>query len=671
MDKKQAESRISELCNEINEHNYRYYVLSEPSISDRDFDLLLEELIKLEQQFPDLLKPDSPSQRVGGEVTKSFKSVKHKYPMLSLGNTYSAEELLEFHDRVKKLIPDEKIEYVCELKFDGVAIGLVYNEGLLVQAVTRGDGVQGDDVTANVKTIKSIPLRLHGNEYPKQFEIRGEIIMPHSIFEKINEDRLDIGEAPFANPRNAASGTLKLQDSAEVAKRKLDCFLYALYGDNLPYSSHEEALNAAGNWGFKISKDHRLCKSFEEVLKYIAHWDEAREHLPFDIDGVVIKVNNYRQQEELGFTAKSPRWAISYKFKAQSAATILKSVSYQVGRTGAITPVANLTPVLLAGTTVKRASLHNADQIEKLDLHDGDTVFVEKGGEIIPKITGVDLSKRSAHALKVKFIDECPECHTELKRKEGEAQHYCPNEDGCPPQIKGRIEHFTARKAMNIEGLGTETIDLFVEKNLIKDIADIYELRKEDILQLDRFGEKSAANILDGIASSKKVSFERVLFALGIRYVGDTVARKLARHFLNIDQLISASAEKLMEAPEVGEKIAGSILEYFANPKNVALISRLRKQGLQFEILESEMPKRISDKLKGLTLVITGTFVQHSREDYKRMIEENGGKNGSGVTKKTSYLVAGSESGPSKLDKAGELGVKVIDEQALLDLLSE
>lgn len=665
-----AAERIAELTRLINEHNFRYYVQAEPVISDFEFDQLLDELIRLEKQHPDLALPDSPTQRVGGDITKAFKTVVHRYPMLSLGNTYSEEELSEFDERIQKLIPDEDYEYVCELKFDGVAIGLTYRNGLLVQAVTRGDGIQGDDVTVNVKTIKSIPLRLHGSGWPDEFEIRGEIIMPRAAFDKINEDRSDIGEPPLANPRNAAAGTLKLQDSAEVARRKLDCFLYALYGDALPYENHEDALKAAADWGFKISQDRKVCPTLADVIQYIHQWDSGRLKLPFDTDGVVIKINNYRQQEELGFTAKSPRWAIAYKYKAQSVSTILNEVTYQVGRTGAITPVANLQPVFLAGTTVKRASLHNADQIEKLGLHLGDTVFVEKGGEIIPKITGVDISKRPDHAAPIGFIERCPECNAVLIRKDGEAQHYCPNEEGCPPQIKGRIEHFTSRKAMNIEGLGSETIDLFVETKLLNDIADIYSLKKEDIMQLDRFGEKSAANIIQGIDDSRKVPFERVLFAIGIRYVGDTVARKLARHFHSIDGIINAGFDHLTEAPEVGQKIAQSVLDFFSKEKNHEVIRRLKAAGVQMEISEDNQLKKLSDRLAGLTIVITGTFVQHSRDEYKKMIEENGGKNGSGITKKTSFLFAGADAGPSKLDKAAELGVKLINEEEFLSMIS-
>lgn len=664
-----ARARVAELTALINDHNYRYYILSDPLISDYDFDQLLNELIHLEKEFPSLQESDSPTQRVGGEITKNFETVQHVYPMLSLGNTYSEDELKEFHERVVKGIPDEKVEYVCELKFDGVAIGIQYENGKFKRAVTRGDGIKGDDVSANVKTIRSLPLRLKEGNYPPQFEIRGEIILPRATFERINEERIDIGETPFANPRNSASGTLKLQDSAEVAKRKLDCFLYALYGDNLPFSTHEDGLKAAASWGFKVSSDRKVCGSIEEVFEFINYWEKKRPELPFDIDGVVIKVNSFSQQGELGFTAKSPRWAISFKYKAESGSSQLLSVDYQVGRTGAITPVANLSPVPLAGTIVKRATLHNEDQIEKLDLHVEDTVFVEKGGEIIPKITGVDLSKRKPGAKKVVFIHRCPECDSELVRKEGEAQHYCPNSLLCPPQVKGRIEHFTSRKAMNIDGFGTETIDLFVEKGLINDIADIYRLKKQDILSLERFADKSAGNIIDAVEASKKMSFEKVLFAIGIRFVGDTVAKKLARHFGSIDALIAADATQLMEAPEVGQVIAASIIDFFADPVNRKMIESLRSHGLQFQLSAEDMPVKVSEKLKGISIVISGTFEKHSRDKYKQIIEENGGKNASGVTRKTSFLLAGADAGPSKLEKANEYGVKIIDENQFLEML--
>ncbi len=664
-----VKDRIAELTATINDHNYRYYILSDPLISDFDFDQLLNELIQLEKDYPELMDPNSPSQRVGGEITKNFETVKHVYPMLSLGNTYSEDELKEFHERVIKSIADEKVEYVCELKFDGVAIGIQYEKGKFKRAITRGDGIQGDDVTANVKTIRSLPLQLKDENYPDQFEIRGEIILPRATFERINEERIDIGETPFANPRNSASGTLKLQDSAEVAKRKLDCFLYALYGENLPFPSHEEGLKMASSWGFKISNDRKVCQSIDEVFAFINYWETKRPELPFDIDGVVIKVNSIAQQNELGFTAKSPRWAISFKYKAESGSSQLLSVDYQVGRTGAITPVANLSPVPLAGTIVKRATLHNEDQIEKLDLHVEDTVFVEKGGEIIPKITGVDLSKRKANSIKVEFIHHCPECNFELVRKEGEAQHYCPNSLVCPPQVKGRIEHFTSRKAMNIDGFGTETIDLFVEKKLINNIADIYQLKKEDILLLERFADKSASNLLEALETSKKVSFEKVLFAIGIRFVGDTVAKKLARHFGSIDALMAADATQLMEAPEVGQVIAASILDFFKDPINQMMIESLKSNGLQFQLSPEDMPVKVSDKLKGISIVISGTFEKHSRDEYKQIIEENGGKNASGVTRKTNYLFAGADAGPSKLDKAKEYGVKIIDEEKFIAMI--
>ncbi len=656
----EAKNQIEKLSTEIENHNYKYYVLSQPGISDYDFDMLLNELIKLEKEFPQFALPDSPTQRVGGQVTKEFETVKHRYPMMSLGNTYSREELADFDERVRKLIGDD-FEYVCELKFDGVAIGLTYENGKLVRAVTRGDGVQGDDVTVNVKTIKSIPLKLHSNDFPDEFEIRGEIILDHNSFAKINAERVDIGEAPFANPRNSASGTLKLQDSAEVAKRRLDCFLYALYGENFSFKSHLEGLKKAREWGFKISNHSKLCKTLDDVFNFISHWEKERDNLDYDIDGIVIKVNNFLQQDELGFTAKSPRWAISYKYKAESVSTVLNSISYQVGRTGAITPVANLEPVLLAGTVVKRASLHNADQIDKLDIRIHDTVFVEKGGEIIPKITAVDLSKRDEKNKKLKYITHCPECNTELIRKEGEANHYCPNENGCPPQIKGKMEHFTSRKAMNIDGLGGETIELFFENNLVRNVADLYDLKKEQMAVLERMGEKSAQKILDGLEESKKVSFERVLFAIGIRYVGDTVAKKVARYFKSYAKIESATMEELIETPEVGEKIAESIFTFVRNEANQKLVQRLQKAGLQFEIIQS-VHAPSGDKLKGLSFVVSGVFKNYSRDELKRLIENNGGKNSSSVSSKTSFLLAGDESGPSKLEKASQLGVKIISE---------
>lgn len=679
MTKEETLVQIQQLSKEIEEHNFRYYQQSSPIISDYEFDQLLNRLIELEKRWPDLIQPDSPTMRVGGTITKEFKTVTHKYPMMSLGNTYSEEELNEFDERIRKMLPDEKIEYACELKFDGVAIGITYKNGQLVQAVTRGDGIQGDDVTANVKTIRSIPLKLikvvsadlfaTNSSFPDEFEVRGEIIMPLAVFENINEERLDIGDAPFANPRNCASGTLKMQDSSEVSKRRLDCFLYGYYGTPL-FANHLEAMNAISSWGFQVSKHRKLCLSIEEVMNYIHSWDEKRDELPFAIDGIVIKVNSYRQQEELGFTAKSPRWAISYKYKAASVATKLEEVTYQVGRTGAITPVANLTPVQLAGTTVKRASLHNADQIAKLDLHVNDTVFVEKGGEIIPKITGVDLTKREADSLPISYITNCPECGTLLQRKEGEAQHYCLNEEGCPPLIKGKIEHFTGRKAMNLEGLGAETVDVFVERGLIHNISDIYSINKDSILQLDRFGEKSAQNIMDGIEKSKEVPFEKVLFAIGIRYVGDTVARKLARHFKSIEAISKATIEQLTEAPEVGSVIAGSVIDFFSKPSNINLINRLKQAGLQFELKAGALPISLGNQFAGKIIVVTGTFERHSRDALKMLIEQHGGKNGSSISKKTTYLLAGNDSGPSKTDKANELGVQVISESDFEAIIS-
>ncbi len=680
MTKEQAGKRIKELSIELDEHNYKYYVLSHPTISDYEFDKLLEELISLEKQFPEFLSPHSPSQRVGGAITKDFATVVHKYPMMSLGNTYSEEDLRDFDQRVRKLLPDDKIEYVCELKFDGVAIGLTYKDGELVRAVTRGDGLQGDDVTANVKTIRSIPLKLKKGDYPAEFEIRGEIILPRKEFDRMNaelaaqlkEDGFseeEINERLYRNPRNTASGTLKQQDSSIVATRNLDCFLYALYGDNLSFKTHFESLDKAREWGFKVSDKTRLCSNLEEVMHYINEWEHRREKLGFEIDGVVIKVNNYLQQQELGFTSKVPRWAIAYKYKAEAAATTLNDIGYQVGRTGAITPVAHLKPVTLAGTIVKRASLHNADQIEKLDLRIGDTVFVEKGGEIIPKITGVDLSKRLAHASKVKYITHCPECNTELIRIEGEANHYCPNENGCPPQIVGRLIHFTSRKAMNIEGLGGETVDLLFREGLVHNIADIYDLKKEQIMGLERMGDKSASNIIEGINKSKKIPFERVLYAIGIRYAGDTVARKLARHFKNIDALMNANFEQLIEAPEIGEKIAASVLKHFADIEKRKVIERLKHAGLQIEIKQDASNQTLSEKLKGITIVVTGTFKNYERDQLKKLIEQHGGKNGSSVTGKTNYLLAGDDCGPSKLEKAEKMKVKIINEEQFEEMI--
>jgi DNA ligase (NAD+) len=666
MTEQQARKKIEDLRREIEEHNYRYYVLSKPVISDYEFDKLMEELIRLEQQFPQFYSPYSPSQRVGGQVTKEFETVVHKYPMMSLGNTYSREEVTAFDERIRKAIGND-FEYVCELKFDGVAIGLHYSNGKLIRAVTRGDGIRGDDVTTNVKTIRSVPLQLKPGNYPDEFEIRGEIILGKKEFERINQERIEIGEEPFANPRNTASGTLKMQDSAEVAKRKLDCYLYALLSENLSFKTHFESLNAARQWGFKISEHIRLCRNTKEVFDFIASWETARYDLPYEIDGVVIKVNRFDQQEELGFTAKSPRWAIAYKYKALSASTILHSITYQVGRTGAITPVANLEPVWLAGTKVKRASLYNADQIEKLHLHIGDTVFVEKGGEIIPKITGVDLSKRPALSKPVHYITHCPECNTKLIRPEEGAVHYCPNEDGCPPQILGKMIHFTSRKAMNIEGLGSETIELFYKNGLLKNIADIYDLKEDQIAGLERMGKKSAENLMAAIEASKKVPFERVLYALGIRYVGDTVAKKLARHFKTLDAIAAASEEELKQAPEVGDKIADSVHRYFRNEHHLRIIERLKKAGLRFSIDEHEFKK--GNQLQGMTIVPTGTLKNYKRDEIKEVIEKHGGKAAGSVSSKTSFVLAGEDPGESKISKAKELGIRILTEEEFEALL--
>jgi len=667
MTEAQAKHKIETLSKEIEKHNYNYYALDKPTISDYEFDVLLEELIKLEREFPQFLSPDSPSQRVGGAITKVFETVKHKYAMLSLSNSYSKEELSDFDERVKKglhlgadLFGGGGVEYVCELKFDGLSISLTYEHGKLVRAVTRGDGVHGDDVTTNAKTIRSIPLQLKG-DYPDFFEIRGEIYMSRKMFDEINKEREEIGEAPLANPRNSASGTMKMQDSGVVAKRKLECFVYYMMGDKLPSKTQHDNLEKAKLWGFRISPHTKLCGSMEEVFAFIDHWDKARHKLPFDIDGVVIKVNDYKQQQNLGFTAKSPRWAIAYKFKAEQVSTVLESITYQVGRTGAITPVANLKPVLLAGTTVKRASLHNADIIEKLDVRVGDHVYVEKGGEIIPKIVGVDLTKRSKGAEPVKYITKCPECGAKLEREEGEALHYCPNENGCPPQIKGKMEHFVSRKAMDIDSLGGETIEQLYNAGLIKNIADIYELKKAQLLPLERMAEKSVNNLLDGIEASKKVPFERVLYAIGIRHVGETTAKKIARKVKNMDALMSATEEELLNIEEVGEIIAKSIAHFFSVKENRQIVQRLKKQGLQFELSEEQL-QGTTNKLEGKIFVISGTFERHSRDELKDLIEKNGGKNSGSISGKTSYVLAGDNMGPEKLKKAEKLGVPIISE---------
>lgn len=665
--KEQAAKRIAELSSKIEEHNYNYYILSKPVISDYEFDMLMEELIKLENQFPELVSPNSPSQRVGGEITKEFPVVKHKYPMLSLSNSYSFDELKEFDDRVKKVINND-LTYACELKYDGVAISLTYKDGKLIQAITRGDGEKGDDVTPNVKTIKSIPLKLKGN-FPEEFEIRGEVFMPRKVFEDINREKEEMGEPPLANPRNAASGTIKMQDSSIVAKRKLDCIFYYINGENLGLQTHLETLEIARNWGFKVSYHPKFAKNLREVEEFINYWDIHRFHLDFDIDGIVIKVNSFAQQKSLGFTAKSPRWAIAYKFKAARVQTRLESIVFQVGRTGAITPVANLQPVTLAGTVVKRASLHNADQISKLDIRIGDQVFVEKGGEIIPKIIGVNFSSRSGNETPLEFIRNCPECGTSLTRLEGEALHYCPNETGCPPQIKGKIEHFISRKAMNIDSLGSETIDLLFSKKLLRYSSDLYKLRKEDLLPLERMAEKSAGNIIQGIEASKNAPFERVLFALGIRHCGETIAKKLAYAFRNIDALMNATTEELLGVEEIGVKIASSVKSFFQNPVNLKIIEELKEFGLNFTLGE-EVFAGFTEKLKGQTFVVSGVFTEFSRDEIKSLIEKNGGKNTSSVTSKTDYLVAGENMGPAKLQKAQQLGIKILNEKELIEMIN-
>ncbi len=666
----EVKEKIQKLTKEINQHNYNYYVLSNPTVSDYDFDMMLEQLVQLEKYFPALTDESSPTKRVGGEVTKEFETVKHKYPMLSLGNSYNKEEITDFETRIKKLVDDE-IEYICELKYDGVAIGITYVDGKLVRAITRGDGNHGDDITTNVKTIKCIPLQLVGNDYPHEFEIRGEIFLPKNVFDELNKDREEIGEQLYANARNTASGTIKMQDSAVVAQRKLDSYLYFVLGENLPFKTHFESIETAGKWGFKVPSEKnnfiKKCKNIDDIFDFINYWDKKRNELNFDIDGVVIKVNSYRQQEEIGFTAKSPKWAIAYKFKAEKVKTKLLEITYQVGRTGAITPVANLQPVLLAGTTVKRASLHNADQIEKLDIRKGDWVYVEKGGEIIPKIVGVEATQRDVFSQPTQYITHCPECNTLLERTEGDAKHFCPNEWDCPPQIKGKMQHFISRKAMNIDGLGEETIEQLFNEGLAKNMGDLYHLTKEQLLPLERMAEKSVNNLLKGLEESKKVPFERVLFAIGIRYVGETVAKKLAKHFKNIDAIQQATFEELIAADEIGDKIAESIIHFFGVEQNIQLIENLKKIGLQFSLSEQQLENR-SDKLAGLTFVVSGVFTLFSRDELKNIIEQNGGKVSGSISKKTSYIVAGENMGPSKLEKATELGVKIIDEHQFSEM---
>lgn len=659
--------RIDQLREELHRHNYNYYVLNAPEISDLEFDRLMRELQDLEARHPEHKDDNSPTMRVGSDINKNFRQVTHKYPMLSLANTYSEAEVSEFYDRVKKSL-NEEFEICCEMKYDGTSISLTYEDGKLVRAVTRGDGVQGDDVTDNVKTIRSIPLVLHGEGYPREFEIRGEILMPWVVFEELNREREAREEPLFANPRNAASGTLKLQNSAIVASRKLDAYLYYLLGENLPCGGHYENLQVAAQWGFKISDATRKCKTPEEVFEFIRYWDTERKNLPVATDGIVLKVNSLRQQRNLGYTAKCPRWAIAYKFQAERACTRLNKVTYQVGRTGAVTPVANLDPVQLAGTVVKRASLHNADIIEGLDLHVGDRVYVEKGGEIIPKIVGVDTDARILVGDKVKFITHCPECGSKLVRYEGEAAYYCTNETACPPQIKGKIEHFISRKAMNIEGLGPETVDLFYQEGLVRDVADLYDLKASDIVTLERIGEKSAENIIAGIEQSKQVPFERVLFALGIRFVGETTAKTLAKAFRSIDALAAAGLDELVRVDEIGGKIAQSIRQHFANAKNRDIIERLRAAGVKLEADWQDMSGR-TDKLAGKSIVISGVFARHSRDEYKELIERHGGKNVGSISSKTSFVLAGENMGPSKLEKAQKLGIPVIGEEEFLKMI--
>ena len=664
-----AKEKIEELRAELHRHNYNYYVLNTPEISDKEFDDKMRELQDLEQAHPEYKDDNSPTIRVGSDLNKNFTQVAHKYPMLSLGNTYSETEVADFYERVKKALNDD-FEICCEMKYDGTSISLTYEDGKLIRAVTRGDGEKGDDVTDNVKTIRSIPLVLHGDNYPQSFEIRGEILMPWDVFEELNREREAREEPLFANPRNAASGTLKSQNSSVVASRKLDAYLYYLLGENLPCDGHYENLQEAAKWGFKISNAMQKCHTLEEIFNYIKYWDTERKNLKVATDGIVLKVNSLKQQKNLGFTAKSPRWAIAYKFQAERALTRLNMVTYQVGRTGAVTPVANLDPVQLSGTIVKRASLHNADIIEGLDLHIGDMVYVEKGGEIIPKITGVDTSARSFMiGEKVNFITNCPECGSKLVRYEGEAAHYCPNETACPPQIKGKIEHFISRRAMNIDGLGPETVDMFYRLGLIQNTADLYKLTAEDIKGLDRMGEKSAENIINGIAQSKEIPFERVIFALGIRFVGETVAKKIAKAFKNIEELEDADLETLVSIDEIGEKIAQSILNYFANESNRELVNRLKEAGLKLYRTEEDLSGH-TDKLPGQSIVISGVFTHYSRDEYKDLIEKHGGKNVGSISAKTSFILAGENMGPAKLEKASKLGIRIMNEEEFLELIS-
>ncbi len=663
------EEKIHQLRKTINEHNYRYYVMSSPSISDFEYDNMMQELAKLEHDHPEFYDADSPTMRVGSDIDNSFTQVRHTYPMLSLSNTYTREEIADFTERVVKMLPGQAIEYVCELKFDGVSISLTYVNGKLDKAVTRGDGEKGDDVTANVRTIRSIPLTLNGQDYPEQFVIRGEIFLPRAGFQRMNRERSAAGDPLFANPRNAAAGTLKLQHSAQVAKRPLDCFLYYVLGENLPFDKHYDSLMKAREWGFKIAPHVKKCVNLQEIFNYIDHWNTTRDHLAFNIDGIVIKVNSYKQQQTTGFTAKSPRWAIAYKFKAEQALTRLLSIDYQVGRTGAITPVANLQPVFLAGTTVKRASLHNADQIELLDIRINDRVTIEKGGEIIPKVVGVDLESRPPDSLPVQYITRCPECGSELVRTAGEAKHFCPNETGCPPQRKGKLEHYVSRKAMDI-GLAEATIDQLFNHGLLKDSADFYSITKEQLVKLERFADKSAENLINSIEASKNVPYERVLFALGIRYVGETVAKKLAQSFTSIDALAAATVDEMTSVEEIGGRIAESIRQYFGDEKNQQLIERLKMAGIRFQG-ERDQKRLVSNILSGMNFVISGTFQSHSRDELKNLIEQHGGKNLSSVTGNTHFIIAGDDMGPTKREKARKLGVPLISEGEFMRMIEE
>lgn len=659
--------RILQLRKELHEHNYKYYVLNQPEISDQEFDFMMKELQELEARHEDMFDPNSPTQRVGSDINQEFTQVTHKYPMLSLANTYSQEEVADFYNSVKKGLNDEDFEICCELKYDGLSISLTYEDGKLVRGVTRGDGVHGDDVTANVKTIRSIPLVLKDGDWPKEFEIRGEILMPWNVFERLNQEREAAEEPLFANPRNAASGTLKSQNSALVASRNLDAYLYYLLGDELPGDGHYENLEKAREWGFKISEGMRKVKTLQEIYDFIDYWDTERKNLPVATDGIVLKVNSLRQQRALGYTAKNPRWAIAYKFKAERACTRLNEVTFQVGRTGAVTPVANMEPVQLAGTTVRRATLNNEDFIRSLDLHIGDYVYVEKGGEIIPKIVGVDIEQRPIIAQPVTFVTHCPECGAKLVRYEGEAAYYCPNDAGCPPQIKGRIEHFISRKAMNIDSIGPETVDDFYRHGLVRNVADLYDIEVQQI-NGDGSRQKSAEKIVNGIGASKQVPFERVVFALGIRFVGETTARLLARHFKTIDALAAASLQDLLEVEGVGEVIAKSVMTYFRNPVTMQIVERLRGYGLQMALSEEQMSSA-TDKLAGKSIVISGVFAHHSRDEYKQMIEQNGGKNVGSISGKTSFILAGENMGPAKLQKAEKLGIQIVDEETFLKMI--